>query len=80
MDITIYPNPTYGKFQIDISNVDLPRSAMIKVYSPGGAPVMRLTGISTSNSIDISRQPPGIYTIRIILDAENQEIFKIIKN
>jgi len=80
IEVTIYPNPTFGMVRVDIDGVDIPRGAMIEVYSPGGAPVRRLTGISTSNTFDISRHPPGVYTMRIILDAENVSVWKIMKN
>lgn len=78
--ITIYPNPTKGMLRVDIAAANaIPKDARIYLYNVSGALVRQLTGVSATNSLDISAQPAGTYIMRIMLDRENVSTWKIIK-
>ena len=77
--ITIYPNPTQGMLQIDITGEEISRDARIYLYNMSGKLIHQLTGISASNHLDISSQPAGVYIMRIMLDNNNISSWKIIK-
>ena len=78
-NIVLYPNPTDGFVKIDISGDDIPRGALMELYSASGNPVKKLTNMSFTNSINMYSLPAGIYTLRIIFDKENICIMKIVK-
>ena len=80
MEVSIYPNPTQGVFQVDISGTDIPQGAQIEIYSGSGALAGRWTDISYNNTFDISDKPAGIYILRLTLGKECIKTLKIIKN
>ena len=79
MIITIYPNPTKGMLQVDISGGDISKDARIYLYNFSGMMVRQLSGVSVTNFLDISAQPTGVYTMKIVLDKNNVSTWKIIK-
>jgi len=63
-DITIYPNPSNGIFQLTIDNVQFPK-AEIEVYNMLGE-LVYFSELRTPNSrLDLSSLPSGIYFVRI---------------
>ena len=79
LKITIYPNPTKGMLKVDISGGDIPVDAKVFIYSFSGALIRQLNGISESNTVDISQQPPGVYIMRISFGNGHDSSWKIIK-
>jgi len=71
----IYPNPSNGVFNI---TTDFSSKANVEVYNISGQLIKSLT-IKGSGSIDISKQPNGIYFVKVI---QNNGVTtqKIIKN
>jgi len=80
MKVDIYPNPTQGMLQVDISNVDIPSGAQIEIYSASGLLAGRWTGISPNNIYDITDKPAGIYILRLTIDKDNAKSWRIVKN
>ncbi|MBU0486550.1 MAG: T9SS type A sorting domain-containing protein [Bacteroidetes bacterium] len=60
-DLLIYPNPTTGKFTVDIENIE-----KIEIYNIKSQLVCK----TTKNEIDISNQPVGVYFIKISTEME----------
>lgn len=79
MKITIYPNPTRGMLQVDITGGEIPKDAKIYIYNISGNLIRQVNSISGSNTVDISAQPAGTYVMRIMLDKENVSVWKVIK-
>lgn len=79
LKVTIYPNPTKGIMRIDVEGVELKPESHIVIYNAGGSLIRSVKQISTSNVIDISSQPVGIYMMQIVLDNEHVSIWRIIK-
>ncbi len=70
--VSIYPNPTEGKFQVQSLKFKI---TSLEVYNILGEIVYRLPIIQSTNypiNIDISGQPKGIYFIR--LHSENTDL------
>jgi len=70
---SIFPNPSTGKFNINIANAD---NCNITVMNMKGQQVYT-TQVSGSTMIDLSNQPKGVYFIRIS-NASSTSIEKII--
>jgi hypothetical protein len=79
MKITIYPNPTKGMLRVDITGGEIPGDAKIYIYNLFGNLIRQVNGISGSNTVDISPQPPGTYIMRIVIDKDHVSSWKIIK-
>ena len=79
MKITIYPNPTQGLLQIDITGGEIPEGAKIYINNMMGMVIRQMNGISGSNTMDISSQQTGTYIMTIMLDKDNISTWKIIK-
>lgn len=77
--IKIYPNPTKGNLQIDISGGDIPKGSLIQIYNMSGALVSQVKDVVSTNKLDISSYPQGIYILRITLDKDNKTSWRIIK-
>ncbi|MDR2037145.1 MAG: T9SS type A sorting domain-containing protein [Bacteroidales bacterium] len=80
MEVKLYPNPSQGIFWVEISGADIPAGAQIEIFSNTGALIKKMTGISPTQTIDISKQPRGIYFMRIIFNKDYMNVWKIIKN
>lgn len=79
MKITIYPNPTKGIVRIDISGMQIPENASIRIYNLQGVMLSQVENIGESNLVDLSSQPIGIYVMRIIIEKGRVSAWKIIK-
>jgi hypothetical protein len=79
MKIIIYPNPTKGMLQVEITGGEIPADAKIYIYSLSGNLIRQVNGISGSNVVDISPQPAGSYIMRIYIDKDHVSAWKIIK-
>ena len=68
--ISLYPNPSTGKFTIEVKDAKLaPQS--ITVLDAAGQEVMSSDILSGSQSIDLSSKAKGVYFIRIATDNGN---------
>jgi hypothetical protein len=78
-NIRIYPNPTEGRFAIEISGVPDEVSGKIFLLDMGGKPVDR-KNIRSERQIefDLSRKPAGIYILNIQLEGQTST-WKIVK-
>lgn len=70
-DIIVYPNPSTGKFRIEVENQELYR---ISIYSALGNEVFSESNISNSSvEVDFGKHNPGIYLI-VLTTKENRLI------
>jgi hypothetical protein len=61
--MTIYPNPTKGVFNVDLSNVT--NASKLEVYNAFGQMVISNEVNSYTTKIDMDSMPKGIYIVRI---------------
>jgi len=61
-DISIFPNPTTGKFQLTTNNQQL---STITISNTLGEIILEVKDIKTNAEIDLSNQPKGIYFLSI---------------
>lgn len=61
----IFPNPSNGEFVIDIGVA--PKNATISIFDINGRLILQQKGITTSGiqKVDLSREPKGIYFIKV---------------
>ena len=76
--VKIYPNPTTGLLKVEISNLPEDQTAHIWLYAMSGQLIHTFRDVSQSVSIDISREPAGVYVMKIVA-GERQTEWKIIK-
>lgn len=79
-ELFVYPNPTNDLLRVDITGGDIPPDASVEIFAVNGAKKGKWTGISPTNTIDISTYPTGVYLLRVELDKENVIVRKIVKN
>ncbi len=81
--ISIYPNPSNGKFHLAISNLMLGKNCNLEIYNVKGEKVYTLnnlrsqgchTSMPMSNEINLSNFSKGIYFVHLISD-ECEEIY-----
>jgi CubicO group peptidase (beta-lactamase class C family) len=64
--VSLYPNPTLGKFQITSIGVPIKN---IEIYNVLGEKISTSTPLATlTTEIDLSSKPKGIYFVRVILE------------
>jgi len=63
---SIYPNPSKGRFQLSINNIDLTKNSFVEIYNIVGAQVFQSAIINPRLDIDLSNQSKGIYFIKIV--------------
>lgn len=74
--LKIYPNPTDGLLNIEVSQVN--ESTSIEVYNSLGQLVNKLDLISSLNTIDLKQLHSGIYFVKVLIE-NNCIVRKIIK-
>ena len=80
-DVTIYPNPTSGKFQLAIGNkqqVSAPaglavgKEYKIEIHNVLGEKVYSSTINDEQLTINLSSQPSGVYFLKVQTDKEQE--------
>jgi hypothetical protein len=79
-EISVYPNPTNGILQIDITGGDIPSGATVEIFAAGGNSVGKWTDISPSNTLNISTLPAGTYLVCTVLNGKYVHTKKIVKD
>ena len=71
-DIVVFPNPSGGKFQLIASNQQFTKHYSIEIYNIQGVKVYVIPDIKllTTNEIDLSEYPKGIYLVKIYNGTE----------
>jgi hypothetical protein len=64
----LYPNPTYGLINLDVSNPTL-KGVNYMIYDPNGTLVKSAAILSSRNILDISGLMPGSYILIVIDDV-----------
>ena len=77
-NINIFPNPTNGIFNVDIT--DLYKSAAIEIYSNMGVLVKKQVVTSENNIISLNNEAKGIYFVYIKEGEKAIKVSKIVKN
>jgi hypothetical protein len=72
-EITIFPNPTNGMFQVSIEKVEIKK---IRIYSMMG---IFKTEFLNTNTIDLRNLEGGIYLLELISENDERIIRKILK-
>jgi hypothetical protein len=78
MKITIYPNPTQGKLTIYITNLTPGAVGEITIQNMEGKCLQQPEPLKSTNLLDLSAFPPGIYILRI-RSAQKTCEWKIVK-
>jgi hypothetical protein len=67
MKVKIYPNPTNGRFTLELSGIDNSEKAKVEMYGMKGDRILstEVTG-QIKQEFSISGQPAGIYLIQVI--------------
>jgi len=75
----VYPNPTSGKFTVELTGSDGSVIDKIQVYAMNGIKLMSVETVGTrKHELSVSGFQPGIYFVHIVTGF-NSEIVKIIK-
>jgi photosystem II stability/assembly factor-like uncharacterized protein len=63
--ISIFPNPTTGKVNVQVSQFEDSKTNNLEVYNLFGECIHHQTGTSKNQQLDLSSQPQGIYIIKV---------------
>jgi hypothetical protein len=74
--IRIYPNPTRGELKVEISGVD--ETVAYWLFSRTGHLLEVKRQTSSQFTIDLSRDPSGMYILRLLINGKKSE-WKILK-
>mgnify|MGYP001258237297 CR=1 FL=1 len=73
----IYPNPTKGLLHLEISS-EIIQEASYTVHDINGKLIIQNGSFQNNTDINLSRNPAGIYILRVIIGTESKE-WKVIK-
>lgn len=76
-DVKIFPNPTKAKITVSISGLENEK-AQVYIFNSGGKLISNEEFSGSENSVNLSKQPAGLYLMKIIIGEYNAE-WKIIK-
>lgn len=73
--ISIYPNPSNGKFQISVGNLQQSENFNLEIFNIEGKQIYQ--SINSNSEIELSNQPKGIYFLKIYYGQSifNEKIF-----
>ena len=71
-NISIFPNPSNGKFQVDVNTSQVGKSINMDIYNAKGNKVFASTDLAQnkSNLFDLSSFPSGIYYLKFLSGSE----------
>jgi peptidoglycan/xylan/chitin deacetylase (PgdA/CDA1 family) len=75
--VYLYPNPNNGIFTIDLGTQEI-NSSLIIIYDLYGHEIKKINTPSSKETIDLSNQPCGIYTVQV-LSSKCFNTYKIVK-
>jgi hypothetical protein len=70
--VKVYPNPSNGMFNVNLSAFETIRS--IEVYDLTGKRMMEIYPNSNQTMLDLSNLAGGIYTLKVVSDESNQSV------
>ncbi|HSF88831.1 MAG TPA: YCF48-related protein [Saprospiraceae bacterium] len=78
-DLTIYPNPSDGRFHIELNKVfdQISTSSSILVYSSQGEKVAEAHGLQVPAQLNLEEQPAGLYLL-VLVAADKQYTTKVL--
>lgn len=65
LNLTIFPNPSNGLFQLAIDNLNVAKNSKIEIYTSQGNRIYQSEITNTKSDIDLSNHPCGIYSVKI---------------
>ena len=71
--ITVYPNPTKGELQIDITNFATGSKGFIYVTDLQGRVIYRNENINSTNILNLSSVVNGEYILKIVMNNTSKE-------
>jgi streptogramin lyase len=71
--ITVFPNPTSGQLQIDITNFIEGSKGYILATDMQGRVFYKIENVNSTNKLDFSSLAKGNYTVKIVLNNTSKE-------
>jgi hypothetical protein len=76
---TVFPNPTTGKFTVQLAGTETPGKIHVDIYRMQGEKVITNDFSGTrSLEFDLSELPAGIYFVRLVSGSQTETV-KVIK-
>ena len=69
--VRVYPNPTQGKIMLEITGSN--KNASVSVFDMSGKMVFSKKQFGSSGEIDLSRQPNGVYVMKVLVGDKVSE-------
>ena len=69
--IKVFPNPTQGKIMFEITGSN--KNASVSVFDMSGKMVFSKKQFGSSGEIDLSRQPNGVYVMKVLVGDKVSE-------
>jgi hypothetical protein len=76
--IKIFPNPTHGDLNIDVTNLNPKEELRMELYNINGTQLYNARVQEGSNPLDMNTYPSTVYILRLVSGSEKME-YKIIK-
>ena len=77
LNAVIYPNPTQGIVQLEITNFQL--EGEIHVYDVSGKFLLKKTIEGQTTQMDLSTYAPGTYYLSVYSNSQKLKTFKVVK-
>lgn len=78
LSVTLYPNPTEGRFCITVNNVGDGKTLHAKLVTTSGNVIYDKTINNPTDCFDLTQHPAGIYLLELVVDNKSH-IWKVIK-
>ena len=75
--ITVYPNPTKGALQIDITNIAPETKGYILVTDMQGKVIHRENTLSANKNLNLTNIAKGEYVLKIVIDYSSRQWINI---
>jgi hypothetical protein len=78
LQVKIYPNPTKGRLQVELSGMETDETAQFALFGLNGEKLLQMETISPLTPIDMSTYPTGIYVLTLTIRGQSTD-YKIVK-
>jgi hypothetical protein len=78
LEVKIYPNPTDGLLQVEISGMEAGETAQLALFDLNGQKLLQTAATSLFTPVDMSKYPAGIYALQLTVRGKPTD-YKIVK-
>ncbi len=78
LQVSVYPNPTVGNLEMEISNLSGSEQGYVVLYDLNGKPLFRTEDLNSVIKMELESKPAGSYILQLVIGDQKKE-WRVVK-